>query len=149
MLEECCKPPDCWFVKAKVVQNWNHQFFGWVIRGDDLVLLLLLCITCITQNLGSAYLVPWSSDLQASKNWCGQCDSFKVPPGEGTRCSLRMRYEGPDGQKGEPSTEAIFEGFSHQSILEIQKQTWHVYNIRMNIHMHYTYRCIQLYAFNL
>jgi len=25
--------------------------------------------------------------------------------GEGTRCSLRMRYEGPDGQKGEPSTE--------------------------------------------
>ena len=89
----------------------ESSFFGWVIRGDDLV---LLCIACITQNLGSAYLVPWSSDLQASKNWCGQCDSFKVPPGEGTRCSLRMRYEGPDGQKGEPSTEAIIEGFSHQ-----------------------------------
>ena len=40
---------------------------------------------------------------------CKQCDSFEVPPGEGTRCSLRMRYEGPDGQKGEPSTEAIFD----------------------------------------
>ena len=125
----------------------ESSFFGWVIRGDDLV---LLCIACITQNLGSAYLVPWSSDLQASKNWCGQCDSFKVPPGEGTRCSLRMRYEGPDGQKGEPSTEAIIEGvFTSKTAFWKYRNRHDMYIIYAWIFIYISVYTAMLYAFNL